>query len=206
MHNYQDKESYQNKESNENNEISDLSTMWQAQPVNEIDMSAMKKNLSSERKKQRLFIIIDSLALFPALFMLYYFWGELTTAAKIIHVVMVVTAVPLLLYQLWLRRIAAFYRDSDTADHLQKFTKQVKNNIRIAFITKHSAWMALAILLAFIAERLLFGELSPEKVTRLYVILGPTSIVMTLWYIWANKRQKRFEKQFTALTKMAGDA
>jgi Flp pilus assembly protein TadB len=66
--------------------------------------------------------------------------------------------------------------------------------------------MALAILLAFIAERLLFGELSPEKVTRLYVILGPTSIVMTLWYIWANKRQKRFEKQFTALTKMAGDA
>ena len=65
--------SNQNKESNQDNEISDLSTMWQAQPVNEIDMSAMKKNLSSERKKQRLFIIIDSLALFPALFMLYYF-------------------------------------------------------------------------------------------------------------------------------------
>ncbi|WP_420934360.1 hypothetical protein ACOJR9_18630 [Alteromonas sp. A081] len=202
MHNYQDKERNENKD----DKASDLSTVWQAQPVNDIDMSAMKKNLSSERKKQRLFIIIDSLAFFPAIFMLYYFWGELTVAAKIIHVAMFVTAVPLLIYQLWLRRIAAFSRDSDTADHLQKFTKQVKNNIRIAFITKHSAWMATVILLAFIAERLLFGELSPERVTRLYVILGPTCIGMTVWYIWANKRQKRFEKQFAALKKMARDA
>ena len=43
-----------------------LSALWQAQPVTSINIEEVKASLSSERTKQRWYMVIDSLAFIPA--------------------------------------------------------------------------------------------------------------------------------------------
>lgn len=181
----------------------DLTLLWQNQPVNDIDLSEVKKSFNSERIKQRIYMVIDSLALLPSLYFLSIYWGELSFTAKGLCIFMVATAIPFLIYQLWLRRVAAFAKDSQTLDHLHQYTRQIKNNIRIAFITKHSAWPALFVLPAFALERYFFGELSPEKWEKIAFSFPIATLILVVWGIWAHKRQQRFEKQLKALEEMA---
>lgn len=180
-----------------------LTELWQAQPTNTIDVAEVKKSFNSERVKQRLYILIDIILLLPPLYLMYLAWGEMTFAAKTLCLFMVVTAVPLVMYQLWLRRVAAFTKDSHTLDHLQQFTHQIKNNIRIAFITKHSAWPAFIVLPLFVLERHFAGALSPEKWDKLIIALPIASIIVIVWGVWAHKRQQRFEAQLAVLQSMA---
>jgi len=180
-----------------------LSALWQAQPIAAIDLEKVKANLSSERKKQRWYMAIDFLAFVPGAYLLIKYWEALSLTAQTIYVLLICSAIPLLFYQLWLRRVAAFYKDSQTVDHLTQLTKQIKNNVKIAFITKHSTWVALLFGFAFITERILFGELTQEKVTRMAVVMTSMSVVMLIWFIWAQKRQKRFEHQLKTLESMA---
>ena len=109
----------------------------------------------------------------------------------------------LLVYQLWLRRVAAFSRDTQTADHLTQLIKQIKNNVKIAVITKHSTWTAVLFGCAFLVERYFYGELTPAKVMKMAIVMTSMSVVMLVWYVWASKRQKRFERQLETLEKMA---
>lgn len=181
----------------------DLTSLWQNQPVNTIDLSEVKKSFNSERVKQRIYMVIDILALLPSLYFLTIYWGELSFTAKAICIFMLATATPFLVYQLWLRRVAAFAKDSQTLDYLHQYTQQIKNNIRIAFITKHSAWPALFVLPAFALERYFFGELSPEKWEKIVLSFPIATFIIIVWGIWAHKRQQRFEKQLKALEEMA---
>jgi Flp pilus assembly protein TadB len=119
------------------------------------------------------------------------------------NLVIFTAAIPLLMYQLWLRRVAAFSKDSQTVDHLLQLSKQIKNNVKIAFITKHSAWSAVVFIAAFLLERYLSAEVAPEKLVKMLYVMGGLSVVMVIWYVWADKRQKRFEKQLKALEDMA---
>ena len=183
-----------------------LSDLWQTQPTNTIDVSEVKKSFNSERVKQRFYILIDLILLLPPFYLMYLAWGEMTFAARALCAFMVVTALPLLMYQLWLRRVAAFTKDSHTLDHLKQFTHQIKNNIRIAFITKHSAWPAFIILPLFVLERHLAGVLTPEKWETIMIALPVASVIIIVWGVWAQRRQKRFEKQLAALQSMADDA
>lgn len=148
-------------------------------------------------------MVMDSLMVFPAIYILAKYWGNMSLVAQMMFVFMLATSLPLLVYQLWLRRVAAFYKDSQTADHLMQLTKQVKNNVKIAFMTKHSTWIAIVFGFAFILERYFFGDLAPEKVTKLIIVVTSMSIGMLIWYVWAHKRQKRFERQLKTLEAMA---
>ena len=147
-----------------------LLALWQAQPVTAINLEEVKANLSSERKKQRCYMVMDSLMVFPAIYILAKYWGNMSLVAQMMFVFMLATSLPLLVYQLWLRRVAAFYKDSQTADHLMQLTKQVKNNVKIAFMTKHSTWIAIVFGFAFILERYFFGDLAPEKVRGVHCL------------------------------------
>ena len=186
---------------NEQNEA--LSALWQTQPVTTIDVEEVKSSLRSERTKQRWYMVIDSLAFIPAVYLLINNWDKFTFVAHAMFIFMLITALPLLIYQLWLRRVAAFSKDTQTADHLIELTKQIKNNVKIAFITKHSTWTAVLFGYAFLLERYFFGDPAPEKITKMTIVMTSLSIGMLLWYVWAHKRQKRFERQLKTLESMA---
>lgn len=186
---------------NEQNEA--LSALWQTQPVTTIDVEEVKSSLRSERTKQRWYMVFDSLMVIPAIYILNKYWGNMTLIAQMMFLFMLVTSLPLLIYQLWLRRVAAFYKDSQTANHLTRLTKQIKNNVKIAFITKHSTWVAVVFGIAFILERYFFGDLTPEKIIKMSIVMVLMTIGMLIWYVWAHKRQKRFERQLKTLESMA---
>lgn len=202
MHN-SDKENQTNPPLSVDDEENDaLSALWQAQPVTTINLEEVKASLRSERTKQRWYMVMDSIMVIPAVYILTKYWGNMTLVAQMMFLFMLVTSLPLLVYQLWLRRIAAFFKDSQTADHLAQLTKQIKNNVKIAFITKHSTWIAVVFGFAFILERYFFGDLSPEKITKLSIVMTFMTTGMMIWYIWAHKRQKRFERQLKTLEDM----
>ena len=186
---------------NEQNEA--LSALWQTQPVTTIDVEEVKSSLRSERTKQRWYMVFDSLMVIPAIYILNKYWGNMTLIAQMMFLFMLVTSLPLLIYQLWLRRVAAFYKDSQTANHLTRLTKQIKNNVKIAFITKHSTWVAVVFGIAFILERYFFGDLTPEEIIKMSIVMVLMTIGMLIWYVWAHKRQKRFERQLKTLESMA---
>ena len=142
MHN-SDKENQTNPPVLDDEQNDALSALWQAQPVTTIDLEEVKASLSSERTKQRWYMLVDSLAFIPAVYVLVITWEEFTFVAQAMFIFMLITALPLLVYQLWLRRVAAFSKDTQTADHLMQLTKQIKNNVKIAVITKHSTWTAV---------------------------------------------------------------
>ena len=203
MHN-SDKENQTNPPVSVDDEQNDaLSALWQAQPVTTINLEEVKASLSSERTKQRWYMLVDSLAFIPAVYVLVITWEEFTFVAQAMFIFMLITALPLLVYQLWLRRVAAFSKDTQTADHLMQLTKQIKNNVKIAVITKHSTWTAVLFGCGFLLERYFYGELTPEKIVKMTIVMTSISIVMLGWYVWASKRQKRFERQLETLEKMA---
>ena len=203
MHN-SDKENQKTPPTPVNNEQNEpLSALWQTQPVTAIDVDEVKSSLRSERTKQRWYMVFDSLMVIPAIYILNKYWGNMTLVAQMMFVFMLVTSVPLLIYQLWLRRVAAFYKDSQTANHLTRLTKQIKNNVKIAFITKHSTWVAVVFGIAFILERYFLGDLTPEKIIKMSIVMVLMTIGMLVWYMWADKRQKRFERQLKTLESMA---
>ena len=202
MHN-SDKENQTNPPVLDDEQNDALSALWQAQPVTTIDLEEVKASLSSERTKQRWYMLVDSLAFIPAVYVLVITWEEFTFVAQAMFIFMLITALPLLVYQLWLRRVAAFSKDTQTADHLMQLTKQIKNNVKIAVITKHSTWTAVLFGCGFLLERYFYGELTPEKIVKMTIVMTSISIVMLGWYVWASKRQKRFERQLETLQKMA---
>jgi len=51
-----------------------LSALWQAQPVTTINLSEVKASLSSERTKQRWYMLLDSLMVIPAIYILNKYW------------------------------------------------------------------------------------------------------------------------------------
>lgn len=202
MHN-SDKENQTNPPVLDDEQNDALSALWQAQPVTTINLEEVKASLSSERTKQRWYMLVDSLAFIPAVYVLVITWEEFTFVAQAMFIFMLITALPLLVYQLWLRRVAAFSKDTQTADHLMQLTKQIKNNVKIAVITKHSTWTAVLFGCGFLLERYFYGELTPEKIVKMAIVMTSISIVMLVWYVWASKRQKRFERQLETLEKMA---
>ncbi len=180
-----------------------LSALWQAQPVTTINIEEVKANLSSERTKQRWYMVIDALMLVPGVYVFMKYWDNMTYVSHMIIVFMLITTSPFLIYQLWLRRVAAFYKNTQTADHLARLTKQIKNNVKIAWMTKHSTWLGMIFGAVIALERYFFGELTPEKVMKMAIVMTSMSVVMIVWYVWASKRQKRFERQLETLEKMA---
>lgn len=180
----------------------ELSSLWQAQTVNHIDLAAVKQGFISQQKKQRLYMAVDIGAFIPAFFLLYHFWGELSFTVKAVNLAVGVIALPLLIYQLWLRRVAAFSRNVSTLDHLDVLTKQIKNNVRIAVITKHSTWISTVLVMLTMALQYVVDDVSNSKLSFMLGVLAVTAIIMGVWYVWAAKREQRFKRQLAGLETM----
>jgi hypothetical protein len=75
--------------------------------------------------------------------------------------------------------------------------KQLANNSKIAFITKHSIWLVL-VLIGIQHFSLFYYDAFPiEQFIRKVVI----SSLIVIW-IWADKRQKRFDAERGDLNKL----
>ncbi|BFT32024.1 hypothetical protein D210916BOD24_32000 [Alteromonas sp. D210916BOD_24] len=193
----------QHHKDNELQQGNDLAMLWQTQSVSPIDIDAVKKSFYSEQKKQRLYIVIDLLPFIPAVYMLITFWDRLSFAAQVIQVIVFIFALPFLAYQLWLRRVAAFSKkESHTLDYLQQFTKQIRNNVKIARLNKYSALIVIPFFIVFLLERYFSGEVALEKLLRMGAVMSAISVGMLIWFVWAHKRQQRFERQLQTLIEM----
>lgn len=182
----------------------ELANLWQTQPTQKVDVEAVKKSFHQETTKQRRYFILDCLAMLPGAILLFTYWAEFSLLAKVMIGGIFLLSYPIVGYQLWLRRIAAFAKSDGTNDYLGQLSKQFKNNIRIAVLNKHSAWSAALFLWIFWAVMFFTGELKDEKILKTVVILVSTTIVMIGWYIWADKRKQRFQREWQSLQDMKG--
>ncbi|MDP2535203.1 hypothetical protein [Alteromonas stellipolaris] len=181
----------------------ELSALWQAQPVSNVDLEEVKKTFKSQTRKQRFYIMVDCLSLIPMVWMFMYYWSEFPPLVRIMNIGLIVFILPLLGYQLWLRRVAAFGSNAQTNNHVQQLKKQFKNNARIAFINKHSAWVAVLIVIAFNTIFTLAKAAEEREYGLVLMVTAITAGIMAVWYVWAHRRQKQFEKKLTALNDMS---
>ncbi len=174
-----------------NNNHNDLSALWQAQPVKTIDVEEVKRTFFAERKKQRLFMVLDFLGVVPPMVLIWWKWSTFSLVAGGMILAMLLLCLPILFYQLWLRRVTAFGGDLQTRGYLESLIKQMKNNARIAWMTKHSCWVAIGFLLIFNVVLYLQGELtSSEQMVKSTVFLGISAVVLVFVYRWASRRQQ----------------
>ena len=192
-----------NNKSTDNSRDNDLSALWQAQPVSNVDVDEVKKTFKSQTRKQRLYFLIDCLSLVPGVWIFIHYWDELPVTARVLYFGLMLFVIPLLGYQLWLRRVAAFGSNAQTNNHLQQLKKQFKNNARIAFINKHSAWLAVLIVIAFNTIFTLAKAAEEREYGVVLLVTAVTAGIMAVWYVWAHRRQKQFEKKLTALNDMS---
>lgn len=188
---------------NGSNSDNDLSALWQAQPVSNVDVDEVKKTFESQARKQRLYFLLDCLSLVPAVWIFIHYWDEIPVTARALYFGLMVFVIPLLGYQLWLRRVAAFGSNAQTNNHVQQLKKQFKNNARIAFINKHSAWIAVLIVIAFNTTFTLAKAAEEREYGVVLMVTAMTAGIMAVWYVWAHRRQKQFEKKLTALNDMS---
>jgi len=192
-----------NKSADDNGIDNDLSALWQAQPVSNVDLEEVKKTFKSQTRKQRLYFLIDCLSLVPGVWIFIHYWGELPVTARVLYFGLMFFVIPLLGYQLWLRRVAAFGSNAQTNNHVQQLKKQFKNNARIAFINKHSARIAVPIVIAFNTIFTLAKAAEEREYGLVLMVTAITAGIMAVWYVWAHRRQKQFEKKLTALNNMS---
>ena len=192
-----------NNKSADNSRDNELSALWQAQPVSNVDVDEVKKTFESQTRKQRLYFLIDCLSLVPGVWIFIHYWDELPVTARVLYFGLMLFVIPLLGYQLWLRRVAAFGSNAQTNNHLQQLKKQFKNNARIAFINKHSAWVAVLIVIAFNTIFTLAKAAEEREYGIVLIVTAITAGIMAVWYVWAHRRQKQFEKKLTALNDMS---
>ncbi|MBQ4829305.1 hypothetical protein J8L84_08445 [Alteromonas sp. MMG017] len=188
---------------NGSNSDNDLSALWQAQPVSNVDLDEVKKTFKSQTRKQRLYIMVDCLSVIPMAWMFLYYWSEFPPLVRLLNIGLIIFILPLLGYQLWLRRVAAFGSNAQTNDHVQQLKKQFKNNARIAFINKHSAWIAVLIVITFNTIFTLAKAAEEREYGVVVLVTVITAGIMAVWYVWAHRRQKQFEQKLTALNDMS---
>ena len=172
-----------NNKSADNSRDNELSALWQAQPVSNVDVDEVKKTFESQTRKQRLYFLIDCLSLVPGVWIFIHYWDELPVTARVLYFGLMLFVIPLLGYQLWLRRVAAFGSNAQTNNHLQQLKKQFKNNARIAFINKHSAWIAVPIVIAFNTIFTLAKAAEEREYGVMLLVTAVTVGIMAVWYV-----------------------
>lgn len=180
----------------------DLSSLWQAQPVTTIDVEKIQRDYRRQTIKQRCYMLLDILGVLPAVVLVWFAWDALSAVAAGMIVGLGVVMVPVVGYLVWLRRVTAFGRAHSTTEYLEQLTRQMKNNARIAWLTKHSAWLTPLFIAVFYLVIFLQGELPEEKYALVGGALALMCLVMAGFYRWAHKRQQHFIRQFDALIEL----
>ncbi|MEW9797805.1 hypothetical protein [Alteromonas sp. CYL-A6] len=181
----------------------DLGALWQSQPVATLDLNEIKRAYRRQTRQQRLYLAIDLLSALPAIILVWLGWDEFSPLAAGLLVGLGVVLLPCLGYLVWLRRIAAFSRSEHTRDHLNQLVRQMKNNVRIAWLTRHSAWVTPVFIAVFYVLLYANGEIAAQKVSSVMTSFVVICLSMAGFYVWAGRREKRFSRRYEELKRLA---
>ncbi|MBD3585762.1 hypothetical protein HHX48_08455 [Salinimonas sp. HHU 13199] len=176
----------------------DLGELWQSQPVSAIDIKKVKQRWRTFQLRHRLYLALDCFCLVPLIYLL--FWSPIKTNSPQWYFLIAIgfAAVTYTGYLTWLRRLSLFSGKS-TRDHLDLLRRQLANNVRIAQVSKHSAWVTQLALTAFFATLYLSGGLPASKLSSVSLAIGGAGIANLLFYLWAARRQRRFAREYAQL-------
>ncbi len=178
-----------------NSDNNDLELLWQQQSVQQVDIEKIERQFKTQRWKQRCYLVADILSLLPIAYVLIFMQEKLSqlTFALIIGVGLIsLLFVGALIY---FRRHAAFHRHSNTHDYLSSLRKQILNNVVIARLTRHFCWVVLVGMAAFYGILYWADELNPERGVTYILVLVASVISTFACYVWALKREKRFQAE-----------
>ncbi|MCW8093361.1 hypothetical protein [Alteromonas sp. ASW11-130] len=177
------------------NENHNLERLWQQQTVQKIDIEKIERQFKTQKWKHRGYILIDFGALIPIIFALVLKYNELGQLAFFLLMGLAVICALFAGYLAYLRRYAAFTRVSQTNEYLKTLKKQMRNNVLIARLTRHSSWVSYVVLLLFYGILYLNNQLETKSWQHWATVLLIVGLILTGFYIWASKREKRFRAE-----------
>lgn len=183
----------------------DLARLWQAQKVSPIDTAKIEKDFRKQTLKQRLYLFFDFACLIAATIFFIFEWDQLSRAAAVMLTVLLVATVPVFIYMGRLRWVAASGFHTTTTNYLDMLIKQMRNNVRIAWLTKHSSWTTPLFLIGFYVVLFFIGEVPQERMNKAIVAISLTTVLMVAFYQWARKREARFQKKVDELLALKQD-
>ena len=164
-----------------------LGALWQQQAPIDVDLRKVERMAKSQQIKQRFYVFLDLLTMLPA-------WGILfldLQFSQTIRVFLSLNAVlitVMVLFFIKLRWVSLFHSADSTSDYHTRLLKQLYN--------KHSAWLATIIIaLVFTIDVFAEGDGQALLIKQLYLVAVMGFLFMLPWYIWAHKRQRRFERE-----------
>lgn len=173
----------------------DLTNLWQQQSSLDINLEKIKEQAIAQARKQRLYILIDILSLSPILLLLFIDL-KLSPILKVFLVINFFAAFLASAYFIKLRCLSAFGKNSTIHQYKTNLLQQLKNNAKIAYLNKHMCWLVMLAISTLILISAWHESWSIEQTLKKSGIsLGLVSVVLVPWYFWADKRQKRFEKE-----------
>lgn len=173
----------------------DLNALWQTQPVSTLDANDIVKRARTQRTKQRFYMFMDVLSMFP-IFLYVYMDIDLPITLHVFVLLCGGLGVLTILYFAKLRWHGMFQDSLDTGQYTHLLYKQLRNNAQIAYFNKHCGWvMVLALLVAFFLNGL-FTQASTESIIKdMLKALAFGMAMMVPWVIWAHRREKRFRQE-----------
>ncbi|WP_371195096.1 hypothetical protein [Glaciecola sp. SC05] len=191
-----------NNDSTDKRAESDFNQLWQKQPTLKVNTAQIVKQAKQQRVKQRLYMALDVLGVLPV-FILLAGDIELTPFLKWFIALNMLALALMLIHIAKLRWVAAFGQGKTTERYTRTLLQQLKNNAKIAYINKHSAWLALLVAICGVAiNEYLYPKATPINWAEITLILGVGSIVIVAWIIWAHRRQMRFEEKAKELERI----
>ncbi|MEQ5809977.1 hypothetical protein J3369_21410 [Alteromonas sp. NFXS44] len=184
------------------NNTDELAALWQTQGVQTIDIDKLRRELTGQRRKQRLYILIDLLSPVPLILMLHIMADELSSFSRTVIWGLLIITIPLVGYLLWLRRHAAFSTAVNTQAYVDVLYRQIANNVKIAKLTKHSCWVAVLYLAGILGWELVTGEKAAQpdfSSMRFYGALGLGVVFSLHCYLWGQRRERRFRARLQEL-------
>jgi hypothetical protein len=179
-----------------------LNQLWQGQTAEQPDIQAITKKWRWTKVKQRLYVCLDVLSVVIPSVLVWKYMDKLDVFTQRYMIGLLFISIPFVAYLTWLRRFSLGWSSESTEQYIQRLQKQLANNSKIAFITKHSVWPVL-VLIGIQHFSLFYYDVYPmEQLIRKVVISWfiVTVMFIAIW-IWADKRQKRFDAERDDLNK-----
>ncbi len=173
----------------------DLELLWQQQSVQHLDIKKIERQFKSQRRKQRCYLIADIFSLLPLAYVLIFMQEKLSKLAFVLIAVIGLISVVYVGALIYFRRHAVFHRHANTHDYLSSLRKQMLNNVLIARLTRHFCWVVLLGIAAFYGILYWADELNPERGLTYSLVLVASVISTVACYVWAHKREKRFQAE-----------
>ena len=181
---------------------SELANLWQQQPVLEVDAADIRKTANRMRLKQAFYVFLDLATIVFSLVVLIVMRDKFSTVSFWGLVAILGLAVLATLYIVYLRRHALLLRvgSESTREYLMTLLAQARNNVKIAWITKHSCWVCFITLVGFWLLVGMFDDMPHDKWLKKTLLgSGLTFVLMVAMWFWASWRERKFSRLVESL-------